>query len=56
MSFVNAHTHEGPRTGENSVAGPGIGALLAQLIWAIADEGAGVLLSAVSQERNQGPR
>ncbi|KAJ7841214.1 PLP-dependent transferase [Mycena olivaceomarginata] len=36
-----------PRTGENSVAGPGIGALLAQLIWAIADEGAGVLLSAV---------
>ncbi|KAF7375468.1 PLP-dependent transferase [Mycena sanguinolenta] len=35
-----------PVTRENSVAGPGIGALLAQLIWAIADEGAGVLLSA----------
>ncbi|KAJ7904202.1 PLP-dependent transferase [Mycena leptocephala] len=33
-------------TRENSVAGPGIGAVLAQLIWALADEGAGVLLSA----------
>ncbi|KAJ7195878.1 PLP-dependent transferase [Mycena rebaudengoi] len=30
---------------ENSVAGPGIGALLAQLIWALTDEDDGVLLS-----------
>ncbi|KAJ7116939.1 PLP-dependent transferase [Mycena epipterygia] len=33
-------------TTRNSVAGPCIGAVLAQLIWALADEGAGVLLSA----------
>ncbi|KAJ7036157.1 PLP-dependent transferase [Mycena alexandri] len=33
-------------TRENSVAGPGIGAVLAQLIWAVANQGAGVLLSA----------
>ncbi|KAJ6562238.1 pyridoxal phosphate-dependent transferase [Mycena capillaripes] len=33
-------------TRQNSVAGPGIGAVLAQLIWALADEGAGVLLTA----------
>ncbi|KAJ7488130.1 PLP-dependent transferase [Mycena latifolia] len=33
-------------TRENSVAGPGIGSILAQLIWALTDEGAGVLLSA----------
>ncbi|KAJ6565807.1 PLP-dependent transferase [Mycena vulgaris] len=35
-----------PVTRENSVAGPGIGAVLAQLIWALTDEGAGVLISA----------
>ncbi|KAJ7099870.1 PLP-dependent transferase [Mycena crocata] len=33
-------------TRENSVAGPGIGAVFAQLIWALANEGEGVLLSA----------
>ncbi|KAF7342320.1 PLP-dependent transferase [Mycena venus] len=32
--------------GANSVAGPGVGAVLAQLIWALADEGAGVLITA----------
>lgn len=33
--------------GENSVSGPGIGAVLAQVIWALASEGDGVLMSAV---------
>ncbi|KAK7042060.1 PLP-dependent transferase [Favolaschia claudopus] len=45
-TYVNDHFHPLVQvTRENSVAGPGIGSLLAQLIWAIADEGAGVLLS-----------
>ncbi|KAJ7479531.1 PLP-dependent transferase [Mycena latifolia] len=45
--YVNDHFH--PRikvTRENSVSGPGIGALLAQLIWALAGEDGGVLMSA----------
>lgn len=45
------HVITGNRTGQNSVASPGIGALLAQLIWALADEGAGVLLTTVSRRR-----
>jgi hypothetical protein len=36
-----------PHPGENSVTGPGIGALLAQLVWALAGEGEGVLMSVV---------
>jgi aspartate/methionine/tyrosine aminotransferase len=31
----------------NSVTGPGVGALLAQLIWAICEEGEGVLMTTV---------
>jgi hypothetical protein len=31
----------------NSVTGPGVGALLAQLIWAICEEGEGVLITTV---------
>ncbi|KAJ7250613.1 PLP-dependent transferase [Mycena rebaudengoi] len=44
--YINSHFN--PRiqiTRKNSVAGPGIGALLAQLIWALTDEDDGVLLS-----------
>ncbi|KAJ7792981.1 PLP-dependent transferase [Mycena olivaceomarginata] len=44
--YINDHFN--PRvqiTRENSVTGPGIGALLAQLVWALAGEGEGVLMS-----------
>ncbi|KAJ6480525.1 PLP-dependent transferase [Mycena vitilis] len=44
--YINDHFH--PRvqiTRENSVTGPGIGALLAQLVWALAGEGEGILMS-----------
>jgi len=45
--YVNDHFNPLVQvTRENSVAGPGIGAVLAQLIWALADEGTGVLISA----------
>ncbi|KAJ7506142.1 PLP-dependent transferase [Mycena galericulata] len=43
--YVNDHFN--PRV-TVTIAGPGIGAVLAQLVWALADEGAGVLLTAVS--------
>ncbi|KAJ7479503.1 PLP-dependent transferase, partial [Mycena latifolia] len=45
--YINEHFH--PRikiTRENSVSGPGLGALVAQLIWALVGEGGGVLMSA----------
>jgi hypothetical protein len=32
---------------KNSVTGPGVGALLAQLMWAICEEGEGVLMTTV---------
>jgi hypothetical protein len=35
-------------TRKNSVTGPGVGSLLAQLIWAICEEGDGVLMTTVS--------
>ncbi|KAF7369429.1 PLP-dependent transferase [Mycena venus] len=44
--YINDHFN--PRvqiTRENSVTGPGIGALLAQLVWALAGEGDGILMS-----------
>ncbi|KAJ7743918.1 PLP-dependent transferase [Mycena maculata] len=45
--YINDHFNPlVPVNRKNSVAGPGIGAVLAQLIWALADEGAGVLLTA----------
>ncbi|KAJ7696215.1 pyridoxal phosphate-dependent transferase [Mycena rosella] len=45
--YINDHFHPRvPVTRENSVSGPGIGAVLAQLIWALASEGDGVLMSA----------
>ncbi|KAJ7435804.1 PLP-dependent transferase [Mycena galericulata] len=45
--YINEHFHPRvPVTRENSIAGPGIGAVLAQLIWALAGEGEGVLMSA----------
>ncbi|KAJ7172929.1 PLP-dependent transferase [Mycena crocata] len=44
--YINDHFNPRmPVTRENSVAGPGIGALLAQLVWALAGEGEGVLMS-----------
>ncbi|KAF7376963.1 PLP-dependent transferase [Mycena sanguinolenta] len=44
--YINDHfSPRVPITRENSVTGPGIGALLAQLIWALAGEGEGVLMS-----------
>ncbi|KAJ7075300.1 PLP-dependent transferase [Mycena belliarum] len=46
-AYINDHFH--PRvkvTRENSVTGPGVGALLAQVVWALAGEGQGVLMSA----------
>ncbi|KAJ7058478.1 PLP-dependent transferase [Mycena amicta] len=44
--YVNDHFNPRVRiTRENSVAGPGIGACLAQLVWALAGEGDGVLMS-----------
>jgi aspartate/methionine/tyrosine aminotransferase len=45
--YVNMVNPVRPITRENSVPGPGIGALLANLIWTLCDEGDGVLLSAV---------
>ncbi|KAJ7747842.1 PLP-dependent transferase [Mycena metata] len=45
--YINDHFNPVVQvTRENSVAGPGIGAVLAQLIWALANQGTGVLLSA----------
>ncbi|KAF7290369.1 PLP-dependent transferase [Mycena chlorophos] len=44
--YINDHFNPRIRvTRENSVAGPGIGACLAQLVWALAGEGQGVLMS-----------
>ncbi|CAK5270057.1 unnamed protein product [Mycena citricolor] len=48
-AYINDHFEPRiPVTRENSVAGPGIGALLAQLVWALAGQGEGVLMSVVS--------
>ncbi|KAJ7738265.1 PLP-dependent transferase [Mycena maculata] len=45
--YINDHFHPRvPVTRENSVSGPGIGAVLAQLVWALAGEGEAVLMSA----------
>ncbi|CAK5270058.1 unnamed protein product, partial [Mycena citricolor] len=45
-AYINDHFEPRiPVTRENSVAGPGIGALLAQLVWALAGQGEGVLMS-----------
>ncbi|KAJ7641054.1 PLP-dependent transferase [Roridomyces roridus] len=45
--YINDHIHPRvPVTRDNSVAGPGIGAVLAQAVWALAGEGEGVLMSA----------
>ncbi|KAJ7112055.1 PLP-dependent transferase [Mycena crocata] len=45
--YINDHFNPRvPVTRENSVAGPGIGAVLAQLIWALVGEAEGVLMSA----------
>ncbi|KAJ7164496.1 PLP-dependent transferase [Mycena filopes] len=45
--YVNDHFNPVvPVTRKNSVTGPGIGAVLAQLIWALVNENAGVLISA----------
>ncbi|KAJ7877507.1 PLP-dependent transferase [Mycena leptocephala] len=49
--YINDHFN--PRveiTRENSVTGPGIGALLAQLVWALAGEGEGVLMSVCADD------
>ncbi|KAJ6532906.1 PLP-dependent transferase [Mycena vulgaris] len=44
--YINEHFHPRvPVTRENSVSGPGIGAVLAQVVWALAGEGEGVLMS-----------
>ncbi|KAJ7032592.1 PLP-dependent transferase [Mycena alexandri] len=44
--YINDYFHPRvPVTRETSVTGPGIGALLAQLVWALAGEGDGVLMS-----------
>ncbi|KAJ7202587.1 PLP-dependent transferase [Mycena pura] len=44
--YINDHFNPKVRiTRENSVTGPGIGACLAQLVWALAGEGEGVLMS-----------
>ncbi|KAF8143663.1 pyridoxal phosphate-dependent transferase [Mycena galopus ATCC 62051] len=44
--YINDHFNPRVRiTRENSVTGPGIGALLAQLFWALAGEGDGILMS-----------
>jgi len=38
---------------KNSATGPGVGALLAQLIWSICEEGDGVLMTTVSAARSR---
>ncbi|ORY26710.1 pyridoxal phosphate-dependent transferase [Naematelia encephala] len=45
-TYVNYRKPVRPVTRANSVAGPGVGSLLAQLFWAICEPGEGVLLSA----------
>lgn len=45
--YLNRSKPDRPVTRNNSVTGPGVGALLAQLIWAICDEGDGVLIATV---------
>lgn len=35
-------------TAEHTVTGPGLGALIAQFMWSVCDEGDGVLMTAVS--------
>lgn len=46
--YVNRSNPIRKVTRENSVTGPGVGALMAQLIWAICVEGDGVLMTTVS--------
>jgi 1-aminocyclopropane-1-carboxylate synthase len=46
--FLNATLH--PRsdiTSEHIVTGPGLGALLAQLVWSVCDEREGILITTV---------
>jgi len=45
--YVNRSNPVREVTRGNSVTGPGVGALLAQLIWAICEEGEGVLMTTV---------
>ena len=47
-AYVNLSNPVRPVTRLNSVCGPGVGALLAHLIWTLCDEGDGALLSTVS--------
>ena len=45
--YVNRSNPVRPVTRNNSVTGPGVGALLAQLIWAVCGPGDGVLIPTV---------
>ena len=45
--YVNRSNPVRDVTRGNSITGPGVGALLAQLIWAICEEGEGVLMTTV---------
>lgn len=45
--YLNRSNPMRPITRDNSITGPGVGALLAQLVWALCGEGEGVLMATV---------